>query len=102
MTEQKNFEFGSVHKTIYDQQNSNKNRLILKFTAAGAKELKDLEFKCEGDMFYKLGEGDSNHIQLPNDKQLLNSQLMIICKNGRYYMRDLSFVHSSRVKLDAH
>lgn len=49
---------------------------------------------------FKIGEGDSNHYQIPNDKKLWESQLMIVCKNGKYFIRDLGIVHTSRIKID--
>ena len=55
----------------------------------------------EGDRaIYKIGEGEQNHYQIPNDKKLWETQFMIINIGGQYYIRDLGFVHTSRIKLD--
>jgi hypothetical protein len=49
---------------------------------------------------FKVGEGESNHYQIPNDKKLMDSQFLIVVIDGKYYMRDLGYVHTTRVKLD--
>lgn len=80
------------------RQDSN---LFLKFTNADVKELKDLEIKVTGDKAqYKVGEGDCNHYVIPNDKKLWESQFVIINSNGKYYLRDLGIVHSSKLKVN--
>lgn len=65
-------------------------------------ELKDLEICVDGTSgVFKVGEGEANHYQIPNDKKLWESQLMIVCKDGQYYIRDLGIVHTSRIKVDS-
>jgi predicted component of type VI protein secretion system len=76
-------------------------RLRLKFESVDTEELKNVEINFEGDRaIFKVGEGEANHYQIPNDKKLWETQFMIINVNGQYYIRDLGFVHTSRVKLD--
>lgn len=75
--------------------------VCMKFTNADTDELRNVEFKFCGDKaIFKVGEAERNHFQIPNDKKLLESQFMIVCANGQYYIRDLGFVHTSRIKLD--
>ena len=50
---------------------------------------------------FKVGEGEVNHYIIPNDKKLCESQFDIICKGGKYFVRDLGIVHTSRVKVSA-
>lgn len=76
-------------------------RLKLKFESVDTEELKNVEINFEGDRaIFKVGEGEANHYQIPNDKKLWETQFMIINVGGQYYIRDLGFVHTSRVKLD--
>jgi hypothetical protein len=76
-------------------------RLKMKFESVDTEELKNVEINFDGDRaVFKVGEGEANHYQIPNDKKLWESQFMIICQEGQYYIRDLGFVHTSRVKLD--
>jgi len=76
-------------------------RLKMKFESVDTEELKNVEISFEGDRaIYKVGEGEANHYQIPNDKKLWETQFMIVCLNGQYYIRDLGFVHTSRIKLD--
>lgn len=76
-------------------------KLLLKFESVDTEELKNVEITFEGDRaIYKVGEGEANHYQIPNDKKLWETQFMIISLNGQYYIRDLGFVHTSRIKLD--
>ena len=76
-------------------------RLKLKFESVDTEELKNVEINFEGDRgLFKIGEGEANHYQIPNDKKLWETQFMIVCIGGKYYIRDLGFVHTSRVKLD--
>lgn len=76
-------------------------RLKLKFESVDTEELKNVEINFEGDRaIFKIGEGEANHYQIPNDKKLWETQFMIINVGGQYYIRDLGFVHTSRVKLD--
>jgi len=71
------------------------------FESVDTEELKNLQFSFEGDQgIFKVGEGESNHYQIPNDKKLWESQFMIVCKDGRYFIRDMGVVHTSRVKVD--
>jgi predicted component of type VI protein secretion system len=73
----------------------------LKFESVDTAELQNVEIKFNGDRgIFKVGEGEQNHYQIPNDKKLWETQFMIINKDGQYYIRDLGFVHTSRVKLD--
>ena len=75
--------------------------LSLKFQAADTEELRNVEFTFQGDRaIFKVGEGESNHYQIPNDKKLMDSQFIIVILNGKYYIRDLGYVHTSRIKLD--
>jgi predicted component of type VI protein secretion system len=75
--------------------------LRLKFESVDTEELKNVEINFEGDRaIFKVGEGEANHYQIPNDKKLWETQFMIININGQYYIRDLGFVHTSRIKLD--
>jgi len=76
-------------------------RLKLKFESVDTEELKNVEITFEGDRgLFKIGEGEANHYQIPNDKKLWETQFMIVCIAGKYYIRDLGFVHTSRIKLD--
>ena len=75
--------------------------LNLKFINADTDELKNVEFSFLGDRaVFKVGEGEQNHYQIPNDKKLMDSQFLIVVINGKYYIRDLGYVHTTRVKLD--
>ena len=76
-------------------------KLKLKFESVDTEELKNVEITFEGDRaIFKIGEGEANHYQIPNDKKLWETQFMIVCHEGQYYIRDLGFVHTSRIKLD--
>jgi len=76
-------------------------KLKLKFESVDTEELKNVEITFEGDRaIFKIGEGEANHYQIPNDKKLWETQFMIISLDGQYYIRDLGFVHTSRIKLD--
>ena len=78
-----------------------KQKLHLTFESVDTEELKNLTFSFEGDQgIFKVGEGEANHYQIPNDKKLWGSQFMIVCKDGRYFIRDMGVVHTSRVKVD--
>ena len=88
-----------IFDSIPDEPASHK--LNLRFEAVDTDELRNLEITVDGTTgVYKIGEGESNHYQIPNDKKLWESQLMIVCKNGQYYIRDLGVVHTSRIKVD--
>ncbi len=77
------------------------HKLNLQFEAVDTEEIKGLGITFEGGQgIFKIGEGDANHYQIPNDKKLWESQLMIVCKDGKYYVRDLGIVHTSRIKID--
>lgn len=77
------------------------HKLHLNFEAVDTEEIKNLAISFDGNLgVFKIGEGDSNHYQIPNDKKLWESQLMIVCKNGKYFIRDLGIVHTSRIKID--
>ena len=63
-------------------------------------ELRDLELNINGNVAnYKVGEGDANHYVIANDKKLWESQFSIVSKDGKYYLRDLGIVHTSRLKV---
>jgi hypothetical protein len=80
---------------------ANDHKLEMTFLSVDTKELSDLSWSFEGDTaIFKVGEGESCHYQIPNDKKLWESQFMIVSKNGRYYIRDMGVVHTSRVKVD--
>ena len=77
------------------------HKLHLNFEAVDTEEIRNLQISFDGNLgVFKIGEGDANHYQIPNDKKLWESQLMIVCKNGRYFIRDLGIVHTSRIKID--
>ena len=45
--------------------------LMLKFESVDTAELQNVEIKFNGDRgIYKVGEGEQNHYQIPNDKKL--------------------------------
>lgn len=76
------------------------SKLVLRFASVDTDELRDLEVKFSGDQAqFKVGEGDCNHYVIANDKKLWESQFMIISKDGRFYIRDLGVVHTSRLKV---
>lgn len=63
--------------------------------------MKDIEIKVEGDRaIYKIGEGETSHFHIPNDKKLWETQFMVCSIKGQFFLRDMGFVHNSRVKLD--
>ena len=73
----------------------------MKFEAVDTEELKDLQIDVDGSKaFYKVGEGETNHYKIPNDKKLQDSQFMIISKDGQLYIRDLAVVQPTRIKFD--
>jgi hypothetical protein len=46
-------------------------KLMLKFESVDTEELKNVEIVFEGDRaIFKIGEGEANHYQIPNDKKL--------------------------------
>lgn len=46
-------------------------KVVLKFESVDTDELKDLEIHVEGDKaIYKVGEGETSHFHIPNDKKL--------------------------------
>jgi len=74
--------------------------LALKFASVDTDELKELEIKFDGNKAqFKIGEGDCNHYVIANDKKLWESQFVIINRDGRYFLRDLGIVHTSRLKV---
>jgi hypothetical protein len=76
------------------------SKLVLRFISVDTDELKDLEVKFTGDQAqFKVGEGDANHYVIANDKKLWESQFMIISKDGKFFIRDLGVVHTSRLKV---
>lgn len=63
--------------------------------------MKDVEVRFDGDRgYYKVGEGETAHYHVPNDKKLWETQFMVCQVDGNYYVRDVGFVHASRLKLD--
>lgn len=79
-----------------------KQRLKLKFEAVDTEELKNIEISVDGDhAIYKVGEGETSNYHIPNDKKLWETQFIVCSKNGQYFLRDMGFVHNSRVKLDS-
>lgn len=77
------------------------HKLNLQFEAVDTEEIKGLSISFDGNNgIFKIGEGDANHYQIPNDKKLWESQLMIVCKDGKYFVRDLGIVHTSRIKIE--
>ena len=92
-----------LQRKVFDAvpDTSASHKLHLTFEAVDTDELKNLEITVDGTSgIFKIGEGEANHYQIPNDKKLWESQLMIICKDGGYYIRDLGVVHTSRIKVD--
>jgi hypothetical protein len=78
-----------------------KDRLKLKFEAVDTDELKNIEITVNGDeAIYKVGEGETSNYHIPNDKKLWETQFIVCSRNGQYFIRDMGFVHNSRVKLD--
>jgi len=77
------------------------HKLHMTFEAVDTEELKNLGITVDGTQgVFKIGEGEANHYQIPNDKKLWESQLMVVCKDGKYFIRDLGIVHTSRIKVD--
>ena len=77
------------------------HKLHMTFEAVDTEELKNLEISVDGTQgVYKVGEGESNHYVIPNDKKLWESQFMIVSKDGKYFIRDMGIVHTSRIKVD--
>lgn len=53
---------------------ASQHRLHLTFESVDTEELKNLSFSFEGDSgIFKVGEGEANHYQIPNDKKLWES-----------------------------
>lgn len=76
-------------------------RLVLRFEQVDTAELQKIEINVEGDKaIFKVGEGETAHYHIPNDKKLWETQFMVCVINGNFYLRDMGFVHNSRVKLD--
>ena len=58
-------------------------RLILQFEQVDTEELRGVEIVFEGDRaIYKVGDGESCHYHLPNDKKLWENQFMICSIDG--------------------
>lgn len=75
--------------------------LVLQFDQADTDELKGLKVKFDGDRaIFKIGEGETSHYHIPNDKKLWETQFMVVNIGGKYYIRDMGFVHTTRLKLD--
>jgi hypothetical protein len=52
--------------------------LVLKFEQVDTEELRHIEIAVEGDRaIYKIGEGETAHYHIPNDKKLWETQFMI-------------------------
>lgn len=77
-----------------------REKLYLKFTSVDTDELRDLEIRVDGNLAqYKVGEGEANHYVIANDKKLWETQFAIVNRDGKYYLRDLGIVHTSRLKV---
>ena len=75
--------------------------LVLQFDQADTDELKGLKVTFDGDRaIFKIGEGETSHYHIPNDKKLWETQFMVVNIGGKYYIRDMGFVHTTRLKLD--
>jgi hypothetical protein len=62
-----------------------------------------VEVEVNGGLsFFKLGDGEKSHYHIPNDKKLWETQFMVCSIGGRFYIRDMGFVHTTRMKLDTH
>lgn len=89
------------HEMMLKPNQLPEKKLKMKFESVDTEELKNVEITFEGDRAcFKIGEGEANHYQIPNDKKLWETQFMIVTVDGKYYIRDLGFVHTSRIKLD--
>ena len=78
-----------------------KKKLVLKFEQVDTEELKGIEVPFEGEYgIFKIGDGETSHYHIPNDKKLWETQFMICSIGGKYYIRDMGFVHTTRMKLD--
>lgn len=56
---------------------------MLKFESVDTEELKDVEIKFDGDKaIFKVGEGETAHYHVPNDKKLWETQFMIVQIDG--------------------
>ena len=61
-----------IHTTTL---NIPQDRVVLKFESVDTEKLKDLEIPVEGDRaVYKIGEGETSHFHIPNDKKLWETQ----------------------------
>jgi len=68
---------------ILKPQSIPEKKLMLKFESVDTEELKNVEITFDGDRaIFKIGEGEANHYQIPNDKKLWETQFMIISLNG--------------------
>jgi hypothetical protein len=103
MTDSQRSENSSMQRRPFDclPNKAATHKLNLQFEAVDTEEIKGLGITFDGSSgIFKIGEGDANHYQIPNDKKLWESQLMIVCKDGKYFVRDLGIVHTSRIKID--
>jgi len=76
------------------------SRLVLVIKAGDTKDLIGQRIEVSGDqMFVKVGENDSNHFRVPNEKKMYNSQFSIIRKDGMFFIRDLGELHNCRLKI---
>jgi pSer/pThr/pTyr-binding forkhead associated (FHA) protein len=76
-------------------------KLVLKFEQVDTEELRNVEIEVNGESgIYKVGDGETSHYHIPNDKKLWETQFMICSIGGRFYIRDMGFVHTTRMKLD--
>ena len=67
--------------------------LEIKFESADLPELKDTEIKFDGSnrKTLTIGEGEENDYQIPNDKKMLGTQLMIsVDDDNKFYVQDMS------------
>ena len=64
-------------------------------------ELKDISITVDGTQrIIKVGEDETNHFIIPNEKKMTRTQFMIVVKDGKYFIRDLGIVHPSKIKVD--
>jgi hypothetical protein len=76
-------------------------KLTLRFEQVDTEELRNVEIDFNGgEGIFKIGDGESAHYHIPNDKKLWETQFMICCIDGRFFIRDMGFVHTTRMKLD--
>jgi len=59
------------HEMMLKPNQLPEKKLKMKFESVDTEELKNVEITFEGDRAcFKIGEGEANHYQIPNDKKL--------------------------------